>query len=227
ATGTVHRGYLGVQIKDLTPEVAERLGLKDQTGVEVRDVFAKSPAGQAGVKAGDVITSIDGKPVKDGRQLQRVVAGLPLNKPVDINIFRDGKAQTLSVTIKEQPKEFGVAEEEPGTPQPRSRRQSITLDKIGIEVTDLTPELAQQLGFKEGVTGALITRVHEDSPAADAGLARGLVVVQANKKPVKSARALQQLLTGAAMDRGVLLQVQSSDGGTDYVVVKVQPQEKE
>ena len=84
--GVVHRGYLGVQIKDLIDtEVAGRLGLKDgQHGVLVAQVFDKSPAGKAGVQAGDVITAIAGKPIKDGRELQRIVASLPLGKPADV-----------------------------------------------------------------------------------------------------------------------------------------------
>ena len=110
--GVVHRGYLGVQIKDLIDkDLAQRLGLKeDQHGVVVvAGLRQVSRRAKAALQAGDVITAIAGKPVKDGRELQRVVAGLPLGKPVDMVVLRDGKPQTLKVTIEEQPKEFGTA----------------------------------------------------------------------------------------------------------------------
>src|SRR5262249_25779385 len=109
-TGSVHRGYLGVQIQDVeNPELAQRLGMHQGAGVVVASTFENTPATKAGIKEGDVITSVHGKAIKDGHELQTVVAGLPLNQPVEVTVLRDGKPQTLHVTIEEQPKAYGTA----------------------------------------------------------------------------------------------------------------------
>lgn len=107
--GAVHRGYLGVQIKDLKAEVAARLGLGKKKAVLAAKVFAGSPAAKAGLKDGDILMALAGKSVKTGRELQRIVAGLPLNQPVSVAVVRDGERKELKVTIEEQPAEFGVA----------------------------------------------------------------------------------------------------------------------
>ena len=218
--GTVHRGYLGIQMQELDAEVASRLGVPNDKGVLVAQVFEGAPADKAGVKEGDVITGLAGKPITDGRALQRTVATLPLKKPVDVNVLRDGKEKTLQVTIEEQPKDFGSARL-PAQPAPRAqKKESIALDKFGVELTDATPEMAEQLGFKGKVSGAVITQVDPDSPAAEAGLRKGLVIVKVEKKAIESAAEAKTALEKASLDKGVLLQVQTPQGGTRYVVVK-------
>src|SRR5207248_117078 len=107
--GVVHRGYLGVNIRPLAADVGQRLGVPKGTGVVVGEVFENTPAAKAGLKAGDVITTIGGKAIRDGRVLQNIVADLPLKKPVDVTVLRDGKTQAIPVTIEEQPEEFGTA----------------------------------------------------------------------------------------------------------------------
>jgi serine protease Do len=219
--GVVHRGYLGVQIKDLDPEVAARLGLDKQKGVLVAKVFDGSPAARAGVKDGDVITMLAGKPVENGRDLQSVVAGLTLNKPVTLTVLRDGERHELSVTVAEQPSEFGVASGDLKQQGPEAEKQADELDRLGVEVTDLTPELARQFGYKEGAKGVVVTKVQPDSPAADAGLQRGVLLVKVDRKAVKDSAALRDALVKAPLDKGVLLQVRNAEGATDFVLVKV------
>jgi serine protease Do len=217
--GVVHRAYLGVQIADLQPDVANRLGLKDNSGVVVTTVFDGSPAAKAGLQEGDVITSLGGKAVKDGRELQHAVTGLPLNKPADLAVVRDGKAKVLQVTVEEQPQDFGVAR----APRPRSRREeseSLSVGKVGLAVKELTPEEAEQLGYKATTTGVLVTRVTPNSPAAEAGLRRDMVIAKVDRQPVKSPTQFQQLVEKGSLDKGVLLQVQTPQGGTNYVVLK-------
>jgi serine protease Do len=107
--GVVHRGYLGVQIKDvIDADLAKKLGVEKEGGVLVTQVFDKSPGEKAGLQEGDVITSLGGKAIKEGRGLQTVVAGLPLGKPVDVTVVRDGKVKVLQVTVEEQPQDFGL-----------------------------------------------------------------------------------------------------------------------
>jgi serine protease Do len=219
-SGVVHRGYLGVSIKDLDPEVAARLGLKKQKGVLVAKVWEGSPAAKAGVKDGDIIIAFAGKPVKNGRELQQAVTALPLNQTVSLTILRDGEQKELSVTITEQPAEFGLATELKQH-EPKADKQSEELDRLGVEVAELTPELAKQFGYKEGTKGVVITQVQPDSPAAEAGLHRGMLLVKVDRKPVKDVAAVREALAKATSDKGVLLQVRNSDGSTDYVLIKI------
>ncbi len=218
--GVVRRGYLGVQIRELSPDVADRLGVPGRDGVLVASVFDNAPAGKAGVKDGDVITAIAGKPVRDGKELQRVVAGLPLKQPSDVTVVRDGKALVVPVTIEEQPEDYGTARTVPALPRGGSRVESVSVGKVGVEVADLTPELTEQLGYKEGAAGVVITRVEPDSLAAASGLRRGMLIQKVDKKAVGSATAVREALEKAALDKGVLLQVTAPGGGTDFVVLR-------
>src|SRR5262249_50235070 len=154
--------------------VAERLGVPKGAGVLVGEVFEKTPAARAGLKEGDVITALGGKEVKDGRGLQTTVAGLPLGKPVEVTGFRDGQTKQLPVTIEEQPDEFGTARA-PAQKCPNQEQEALGVAKVGVEVTDLTDEAAQELGYKGNVKGALISRVEQGSVASAAGLRRGML----------------------------------------------------
>jgi serine protease Do len=218
--GTVQRGYLGVSIKDLDPEVASRLGLENHKGVLVAKVQEGSPAAKAGLKDGDVITALAGKPVNNSHDLQSLVASLPLNQAVSLTVLRDGERKELNVTVAQQPNEFGL-KSELAQQEPNAEKQSDELDNLGVEVAELTPELAKKLGYKEGTQGVVVTAVRPDSPAADAGLHRGMLLVKVDKKSVKDIAAVREAIAKAASEKGVLLQVRSPEGGTDYVVVKV------
>jgi serine protease Do len=220
--GVVHRGYLGIQITDLAPDVAARLGVKKDTGVVVGDVSEGSPAAHGGMQAGDIITKVGGKEVKDGRQLQTIVAGLPLHKAVDVTVLRDGQTKVLPVTIEEQPSDFGTAR----VPAPRRPRgqtaESATLDKLGLELTDLTPELRDDLGYRKNVKGVAVTSVDPGSPASEAGLRKGMVISKVDQQPVASASAARRALESANLQKGALLQVLSPQGGTNFVLLKAE-----
>jgi len=220
--GVVHRGYLGIQITDLAPAVAVRLSVPKDTGVVVSDVFKGSPAANAGIKPGDIITNLGGKVVKEGRELQAIVAGLPLRKPVDVTVLREGKTRVLPVAIEEQPGDFGSARAPTSRKTPESPT-SVDLDKVGMEITDLTPETAEELGYSNNVKGAVITSVDSGSPAAEAGLRKGMLIAKVDQQAVTSAVAVRQALEKANLERGVLLQVQSPHGGTNFVVLKAEP----
>lgn len=215
--GVVRRGYLGVSIRDLDPDVAARLGLEKGVGVVVGEVFANSPAAKAGIQAGDVVLKINGSPVKDGRSLQGIVAGLSLNKAVDVIVQRDGQNQTLPVTVEEQPREFGTALAPVQRPTPRSDSQSMS--QLGIEFTELNDQLCEDFGFKKGTTGVVITKVDPASAAHEAGLRKGMLLLKVdNHKVATTADARQHLQ--AASPRGLLLQVQSPQGGVNFVILR-------
>jgi serine protease Do len=218
--GKVHRGYLGVQIKELSADLADRLGVPGKKGVVVREVFPESPAAKAGLKSGDVITAINGKAVKEGRVLQTVVAGLPLHKAVPVKVVREGRPETVQVTIEEQPEEFGT-QTKPVKRTPKTEPDTVKMDKLGLEVGDLTPELAEELGYKKA-RGAVVMDVDRDGVAYAAGLRKGTLIVKVDKKAVSSAASAREALKKGSLDKGLLLQVQTPDGGTDYVVLKAE-----
>jgi serine protease Do len=217
--GAVRRGYLGLQMKDLNDrDLAERLGVHSK-GVLVTQVFPDTPAAKAGIKEGDVIVSLAGKPVKEGHELQGVVARLPLHKPVEVGIIRDGKPTKLEVTIQEQPQDYGNERVPVRRIQPKNS-PTVNLDKIGAELSDLTPDLAEQLGFKDNAKGAVITRVDRDGVAAEAGLTRGMLITQVNRHAVASASEAQEQMDKANLDKGILLQVKSPRTGTSFVLLR-------
>ncbi|HMC89018.1 MAG TPA: trypsin-like peptidase domain-containing protein, partial [Gemmataceae bacterium] len=205
--GAVHRGYLGVYMRDLRAEEAAALGLKNSEGIWFSQVVPGGPAAKAGLHAGDVITSVEGKPVKDGRDLQRLVGNLSVGKKVELTVLRDSNPQTFAVTLGDQPKDLQVA-----TRPVRSTRsqgdeeEKVNVDKLGMSLTDLTPELAKTFGFSDDAKGAMIAAV-EPGVARDAGLQRGFLITRVNRKPVTSAAKAADLLQKADLEKGVLVQV--------------------
>jgi serine protease Do len=217
--GVVRRGYLGVQIRDVDAEVAKRLGLPEGKGVVVGEVFDKTPAAKAGLQAGDIVTAIDGTPVKDSKTLQHIIAYHARNQTAKLDVFREGKSTTINVMVEEQPKEFGAVA---GTPTRRTPvdAESVPLGKIGVEVADLTAEQAESLGYRAGAKGVLVTKVEPGSVAAEAGLRKGMLINRLDNQKVTSAAAARKSLETADLNRGVLLQVQSPQGGTSFVLLK-------
>jgi serine protease Do len=220
--GVVRRGYLGAQVNDLNGEVAARLGLKQGRGVVVTQVFAGAPAAKAGLRDGDLLLSLDGRPVRDSRELGLVVAGLPLGKPVRVNLMRDGREVELTLTTEEQPRDFAPARA-PTPRLPPPGRDTVRLERIGADLIDLTPGLADELGLRREARGALVLAVAREGPAWQAGLRPGSVVTQADGNDTASVRALREALGDAALVRGVLLRVWSPSGGTTYTLLRLAP----
>lgn len=229
--GVVHRGYLGVVIGLLEPDVAEDLGLKDKAGVVVNHVYKNSPASKAGIKPLDVIVAIGDKSLKEGRDLQRVVGNLPLNKSIDLTVVRDGKTLVIPVTIEEQPADYGLGSAPSRSRSaPKDEDEDVSVEKFGFDVADLSPELAKSLGYKSTMEGVAITDVQPGSVAAEAGLRRGVVITKINRKSVTSASEVRKLLEKTPNGRSVLLQVQYQDRSgqvmSGYITLKPEPVEK-
>src|SRR5262245_25456504 len=217
--GTVRRGYLGVQVKDLTdPELAKRLGVGNEGGVVVTQVHESSPAAKSGLQEGDVITHLAGKPVRGGKEMQMTVTMLPPGKPVTVTVVRDAQARVLEVMIEEPPGDPGSRGA--ASPVPPSAKGTINLGHAGVEVADLTPELAESLGYSPKLTGAVVVSVDKDGPAARAGLKRGLLITKVDKQVIRSAATLRDALDAAALDKGVLLQVRFPTGDVSFVLLK-------
>ncbi|MGH7386919.1 MAG: Do family serine endopeptidase, partial [Candidatus Methylomirabilales bacterium] len=178
--GRITRGWLGVLIQPLTPDLARQFGVKAGEGVVVGDVLEGGPAETAGLTTGDVIQAVGGKPVTDVRGLQRLVAALRPGTQVAVTVNRKGKDVTLNATVGQMPTEEPVAV----TPEPFERH--------GFAVQDLTPELREKLQVKEG--GVLVSSVEPGSPAFRRGLRPGDVILEVDRQPVKSRQDLLAML---------------------------------
>jgi len=198
-------------------EIAKEAKLKETSGILVTRTYPGAPGAKAGLKRGDVIVKLAGKAVKDSRELQTVVAGLALGKAVDIEVTREGKMVTLKVTIEEQPSDFGTARgPEPGPGAPGGA--ALIVDKAGLVITALTPELAESLGYAEGARGVVIIRVVARSVAGAAGLKAGTLILSVNRKPVTTPRQAADAIEDGSLKSGIALQVRGPGAGAARTV---------
>lgn len=212
--GRVIRGYMGLLPQDVTPGLAEQFDWKDHTGgALVAEVTPKSPAEKAGFEHGDIIVEFNGKPIKDARHLRLQVAQVAPGTKVPVKVIRDGDQKTLEVVLKEFPKDDALARREFGGDTESST--SDTLD--GVTVADIDAAARRQLGLPATLKGALVVQVDEQSASYEAGLRQGDVVLEINRKPVKSADEAVEL-SEKIKDKRILLRVWSR-GGSRYLVV--------
>jgi serine protease Do len=193
--GHVTRGWLGVGIQEVTPELAKSFGLTAKKGALVAQVFSDSPAEKAGIERGDVILEFDGKEVADSKDLPLIVASTPVGKSVTIKLSRNGKVLDRQVKIGEMEEKAQVAK------TPSSNKS------LGITVQNLTPDIAKGLGLKKE-TGVVVTRVEPGSPADNAGIQQGDVIQEVNRKPVKDVDDFVQKVEKAKDQDNVLLLLQ-------------------
>ena len=159
--------------------------------------------------------------MKNSQTLQFAVASLPLGKPAEFLVVRDGKEMTLKVTIEEQPKQFGVSRGIPQrTPEKPKIEGDMNLDKLGIEVGEMNADLAEKYGYKPGTRGVAIIKVDRESLGFQSGLRVGMLIAKVDKKSVKTSSELKSITENANFDEGMLFQIQLPDGGTDYILVK-------
>ena len=208
--GTVHHGYLGISMNDVTPDNASFFNLPDATGAIVSQVSPDSPASRAGLKGGDVLRELNGTPIKNGSALQVAVSQVAPGSDIKLGILRNGKPETLTVKVGEFKGDKQVAENDGEGSQQRG--------KLGLAVADLTQDVREQLSLPSQVKGAAVQSVRPESPAEDAGLAPGDVIQEVNRKPVENAQQFADVVHAAPADKDVLLLVWSH-GGASYRVV--------
>ncbi len=195
-TGKVVRGWLGVEVQDVTPELAKQFDVEEVKGALVAKVIGGSPAQRAGVKQGDVIVGFNGKEVSDSGHLRNIVAATPVGSKVKVEVIREGKKEELNVAIGELPKEMATG---PG----EATAEGSVLE--GVKVQSLTSELRSQLDLGADVTGVVVASVDPTSSAADAGLVPGDVIVTINKRPVNDIGDYNRLASELKADEPVLL----------------------
>jgi serine protease Do len=204
--GHVTRGWLGVMIQKVTPDIAESLGLPAAKGALVADVVKGGPAAKAGIKTGDVITAFDGHPVKESTELPLLVARTPVGSDVDVKVLRDGQEQSVAVKIAEMMDEEG---EEPG-------KES---EAYGLAVQNLTPEIAESLGIPQDVKGVLVAGVEPGSPGEEAGLRRGDVILEVNRQAVADVDAYSKAVNASGEGKSLLLLVRRGEN-TVFLALK-------
>jgi len=199
-SGKVTRGWLGVGIQPVTPDLAKSFGRAETTGVLVSSVSEDSPAARAGLKSGDIITEYDGRKVERAADLPRAVAGTPVGRDVRLGVVRDGMPMTLTAKIA------ALDAKEPGQAEGSDKAKPA----LGLAVQPLTPALAQQLGVR-ATQGLVVQNVQEGSPAAEAGFERGDVIVEVDKKPIKSVAELRESVEKRAKGKPMLFRIQRQE----------------
>jgi serine protease Do len=206
--GRVVRGYIGVSIQDLTPEMKKSLNLERYSGgAVVSEVEKNGPAERAGLKAYDVIISVNGHNVSSNAEVRDMIAGLRPGSKAELGIVRDGKEQTVHLQIAE------MTGEKLASGDSHDHQQ-----KLGLELQTLTPDIAGRLG-SDHKYGVVISQVKSGSPAEEAGLQQGDVIFEVNRQPVKSIREFENL-TSDRKDTSILLAV-DRQGSTFFVTLQL------
>lgn len=214
-TGTVARGWLGVAIQDVTPEIARSLGLGERTrGALIADVVQGSPAEQAGLKHGDLVVSVDGKEIGTYGQLSRTIALLPPGKTIKLGIVRDGKERSLTVAV--------AARDDRGNVLPakgeKQKGAAEDVGALGISVAEIGAEAARDLKLRQG-SGVVVQSVERDSPAARAGILTGDVILEVNRRPVRGLSDYREAIGSVSRGEMLLLRIQRGDSAI-YVAVR-------
>jgi serine protease Do len=209
-SGVVHHGYLGISMNDVTPANANFFNLKEATGAIVSQVSPDSPASSAGLKNGDVVDKLNGEKIENGSALQVAVSEDAPGTTVALGIIRNGSPMTVNVKVGEFHKGAEVASDgDSAVPQKA---------KLGLAVSELTPDVRQQLHIPSQVHGVAVESVRPASPAEDAGLAPGDVILEVDRKPVASAQQFVDEARANPEGKDLLLLVWSQ-GGSSYRVV--------
>ncbi len=205
--GKVTRGWLGVMIQKVTPDLAKAFDLKEESGALVGDVNPGGPAEKAGIKAGDIIIEFEGKTIKEINDLPRLVAAVPVGKVVEVKILREGKPQLFKVQVQElDDKQIASG-------------RSQTKEELGIVAQEFTPEMARRARM-EYEPGILIVQVREGSPAEEAGIQEGDLIKKVNRKPVKDIKTYQNLISRIKKGGNVLFRIKR-DGMNLFVSLRV------
>jgi serine protease Do len=212
--GKVTRGYVGLLLQDLDDDLAKAMKLKSTEGALVGDVTAGGPADKAGIKRGDVIIEMNGEKVENSMQLRNLVAQTKPGISVEFTLVREGRQMQVKVLLGERPKELGAGRQ-PEEKQPKEQ----TYQKLGLSVQTLTPDIASQLGYKN-VEGVVVTDVAAGSPAEDAGLQQGDLVMEVNQVEVRTVQDFKTALARLKSGDSAALLVRRGDN-TFFAAVRI------
>ncbi len=205
--GKVIRGWIGVIIQKVTPELKDKLNLPDEKGALVSDVVSRGPAGESGIKRGDVIVSFDGKPIRESRELPYIVASTSLGKTVPVDIIRNREKMRAEVRVGE----LKIEEE--------YQQISKAEPSFGMILQEITPEIAQQYDLSE-TSGLIIVNVENNSPAAEADLRSGDIILEVDRTPVKSIAAFNRKIRQYKKGNTILFLI-NRDGSTLFLTLTI------
>lgn len=199
-SGEVIRGFLGVQMSDMEPGMGEYFGLEDDKGVVIMDVVEDSPAERAGVKEDDIVIDFEGEPVSGMLDFRNRVAMHKPGSEVRIVVMRDGKRKTLTAVLDKRPEDgFGTG-----------RGGNAVQETLGMSLQTLNEEMASRLGY-EDLSGVVVTAVKPGSLAAEADIQAGTLIMEVNRKPVRSVKEFKEAIEKAREDKKVLLRVRDEE----------------
>jgi serine protease Do len=210
-SGKVTRGWLGVSIQRVTPELAQTLGIEKTQGALVANVFENSPAAAAGIMTGDVIVEYNGNKIAESNELPLLVARTKVGETVKVTVLRDKKQVPITVTLGELKEQEAVAS--------RPSQE----DKLGLTVQNITPQLAESLGLKRA-SGVVITSVQPQSAAAEAGLRRGDVILEVNRQEITNIDNFQELVKQAKPGSNLLFLVRRGENNLFLALQSPGPQ---
>jgi serine protease Do len=213
--GKVTRGWLGITIQNLTPELAREFNLKKSSGALVTDMFKGSPAEKAGIRRGDVILEINGKEIRNVESLRNIVAQSKVGSRIKLEVLRDGRTFPANVNVTEYPQELAKAEQDASEDDEFTKEKAL----VGMSVMDLTRDIAKQLGLSKNDKGVVIVKVDPDSAAEEAGLKKGDLIQEVNKKRIKDLNDFNKLLPGIRDGDTVLLFI-NRGGNKFYITLK-------
>jgi serine protease Do len=206
--GKVIRGWIGVMTQKITPELKDKLDLPDEKGALVSDVVPRGPADESGIKRGDVIVSFDDKPIRESRELPYIVASTSVGKTVPVEIIRNREKMRAEIRVGE----LKTTEEEV---EQMSKGES----NFGMTLQEITPELAQQYDLAE-TSGLIIVNVENNSPAAEADLRSGDIILEVDHTPVKSIAAFNRKIR-PYKKRNTILFLINRDGSTLFLTLTI------
>jgi serine protease Do len=218
--GQARRGWIGVRIQPVTPEIAEGLGLSTTQGALVNDVTQGGPAAKAGLVSGDLITTFDGKPVPDDRALPRIVADTPIGKAVNIDVLRKGRKQTMKITVQKLADD-AKADKPAKTPPPPVKNQS-KLTQLGLSLGALDAGARAKFKIGAGVQGVVVTAVDPGSAAAEKNVHPGDVIVEVAGQAVKTPDDVAKRVDAdAKAGKKAALMLINRDGDLQYLGLKL------
>src|SRR5581483_1265265 len=207
--GKVTRGWLGVAIQSVTPELAKSFGLKEPIGALVAEVTPGGPAEKAGLQRGDVITTFNGTTVKDSHELPSLVARSPVGDKAEVVVLRNGKEQNYTIKLGELTDQ-----------QAKAEHDTESNDSWGMSVASLSSEAAHRLQLERGQKGVVVTEVDPDSPAAASNIQPGDIIEEVNRQPVNSVEEFQKAVTAAKEKETLLLLVRRGNASTFFALRK-------
>ena len=209
--GRVSRGWLGVGIQDVTPELAKAFRLKDNKGTLITGVMPGTPAEKAGLQKGDVVLKLNGEVVENSNALRNEIADARADATVELELVRNGAPMKMMVTLDERPKQPSrmAIPQEPPTPTPQ----------LGFSVQELTPEMAERLGYTQVQGGVVITEVEPNSSASEAGLRAGMLVVEMDRQNIDNLADFRRVGSELSLQDGILLLVRTQQG-SQYIFLQ-------